>query len=131
MLGISSGSELEESPTFCKFSLLHHISGRSLGDSLHGLGVEMVDESLDEGHLLPGVLHDNYGIRRATTEEVWSKDHREIGGVHLGDVDNLRPHEQLEELDQEGEDREVEVRQLPDEGRSQLWVVPHSYCLVV
>ena len=70
----------------------------------------MVDQGLDEGHLLPGVLHDDHRVLGGAAQEVGGEHHREVGGVHLGDHDNLLSGEQLEELDQIGENHLVEFR---------------------
>ena len=70
----------------------------------------MMYQSFHKSHLLPCVLHDDHRVLGGTAEEVGSKDHGEVGGVHLGDHDNLLSGEQLEELDQIGENHLVEFR---------------------
>ena len=91
----------------------------------------MVDQCLDKGHFFPGVLHDNDGIFRATAEEIGSEHHGEIGSIHLSNIDDLRSDEQLEELDEEGEDDEVKLGEPLHEGRDLVRVLPPDYGLVV
>ena len=67
----------------------------------------MMYQSFHKSHLFPCVLHDDHRVLGRTAEEVGGKDHGEVGGIHLGDRDNLLPGEQLEELDQVGEDNLV------------------------
>ena len=90
-----------------------------------------MDQRLHEGHLLPGVLHDHQRICGAAAQEVRSEDHGEVGGVHLGDVDHLRPDEELEEPDEEGDDCEMKVGKLLDEDGSKLGIISYADCLVV
>ena len=91
----------------------------------------MVYQCLHKGHFFPGVLHDNYGILRTTPEEIWSKHHREIGSVHLCDVDDLLSDEHLEEPDEEGEDNEVKVGEPLDEGGDLVRVLSQDDGLVI
>ena len=91
----------------------------------------MVDQCLHKGHFFPGVLHDNDGILRTAPEEIGSKHHGEIGSVHLGDVDDLRSDEHLEEPDEEGEDNQVKVGEPLGEGGDLVRVLSHDYGLVI
>ena len=75
----------------------------------------MMYQSLDKSHLLPRVLHDDNWILGGTPEEVGSKDHGEVGGVHLGDVDHVGLDEGLEEVDEEHENCSMKVGKLQDE----------------
>ena len=56
----------------------------------------MVDQGLDEGHLLPGVLHDDHRVLGGAAQEVGGEHHREVGGVHLGDGHHVRGGEELQ-----------------------------------
>ena len=56
----------------------------------------MVDQGLDEGHLLPGVLHDDDRVLGGAAQEVRGKHHREVGGIHLGDSHHVRGGEELQ-----------------------------------
>ena len=56
----------------------------------------MVDQGLDEGHLLPGVLHDDDRVLGGAAQEVRCEHHREVGGVHLGDSHHVRGGEELQ-----------------------------------
>ena len=91
----------------------------------------MVDQCLHKGHFFPGVLHDNYWILRTAAEEVGSKHHGEVGSVHLGDADNLRSDEHLEEPDEEAEDDEVKVGEPLDEVGDLVRVLAHPDGLVI
>ena len=102
-----------------------------LRDSLHCRGVKVVNQCLHKGHFFPGVLHDNNGILRATAEEIGGKHHGQIGGVHLGDVDNLLSDEHLEEPDKEGEDNEVKLGKLFHECGDLVRVLSPDYGLVI
>ena len=64
----------------------------------------MMYQSLDKSHLLPGVFHDDNGILRGTTEEVWGKHHGEVAGVHLGDAHNIWVDKNLKEPDEKAQD---------------------------
>ena len=91
----------------------------------------MMYQGLHKRHLLPGVLHDDHRVLGWTPKEVWSKDHGEVGGVHLGDRDHLLPGEQLEELDQVGEDDLVEFRKSLYDTTGCLSILTHADGVIV
>lgn len=68
----------------------------------------MLNHSLDELHLFLGVLHDSLGLIRLAAETIGGHYHAEIVRVHFGDGDVVGGGEDLEELDEVGEDEPVD-----------------------
>ena len=72
----------------------------------------MLNHSLDELHLFLGILHDSLGLIGLASETIGSHYHAEIVRVHFGDGDVVGGGEDLEELDEVGEDEAVDGGQL-------------------
>ena len=82
-----------------------------LEDSFHDGGVVVEDETLDEGHFLPGVFQDRGRVGRGAAEAVGGEDCRQIGGVHFRHRGRFRSREQLQEVDEIGQHQTIQLRQ--------------------
>lgn len=44
----------------------------------------MLNQRPDESHLFAGVVENDFRIRGVATEAVWSHNHGQVTGIHLG-----------------------------------------------
>ena len=91
----------------------------------------MMYQCLDKSHLLPRVLHDDDGILGGTAKEVGGKHHGEVAGVHLGDADNIRADENLEEPDEETQDNLMKLWKPLDKRTRQICVLSHPHSVSI
>lgn len=68
-----------------------------------------MNQSLDKGHLLSSIFHDDRGVLGGAAQEVRGEHHGQVGGVHLSDGHDVGGGKHLKEPDEEGDDEFVEV----------------------
>lgn len=73
-------------------------------------GVQVCDETFEEGHFFPRVFQNDARVVWSTPQTVWRENHREVSGVHFGLTYHFWDVELLQETNQVRENLKQEAR---------------------